>query len=582
MESSITDIARLLQERELDFSRNLIEFFQRENFIEGVDALKQAIHFLQQPFLIVIVGEYNSGKSALINSLLGSPLVEMGATPTTDKITVITSDDVTHQLKRYENDEDIAIVKSSHERLDNLAIVDTPGTNSLIDRHQQLTEQFIPRADLILFVSSMQQPLTASEKHFLSLIHEQWQRKIIFLLNKKDLLEEADFEKVVDYSRQHLRDYFRRDIPIYTISAKQALAGRTQQNRELLEASMVPRLEEEIFDRLGNKERWNLKLKTPLITIEKYLTDRCDVYGKTIISLDEEIKGIQKIEEQSKARTSRIKELLEAYIPSIETPFYRFEHNCNQFIDREINLTNVIKMKITGKALDRLFQEEVFGDSTFREQFDRSIERASSFVLQEIYRFSHDAFSQMTSHISHYTERKRKADSVPDYSRLKLQKEFTQGEKSRYGQFDYRAESLKIQQSISSAINNFLGIEAVSGGVIALFLATALSDVTGILLGTAMAGLGFTILPRRKAKIKEEFAVRIREIASDVKESVRTGLHQEIDSSLSEFLSLMTPYISLCRTESQEYRSLREECLRFHEDFVALADDLERFQENGP
>lgn len=42
-------------------------------------------------------------------------------------------------------------------------IVDTPGTNVILERQQRLTEEFVPRADLLLFVISADRPLTESE-----------------------------------------------------------------------------------------------------------------------------------------------------------------------------------------------------------------------------------------------------------------------------------------------------------------------------------------------------------------------------------------------------------------------------------
>jgi hypothetical protein len=45
-------------------------------------------------------------------------------------------------------------------------LVDTPGTNVILQRQQRLTEEFVPRADLVLFVLSADRPLTESEVSF--------------------------------------------------------------------------------------------------------------------------------------------------------------------------------------------------------------------------------------------------------------------------------------------------------------------------------------------------------------------------------------------------------------------------------
>ena len=62
-------------------------------------------------------------------------------------------------------------------------VVDTPGTNVILDRQQRLTEEYVPRADLVLFVMSADRPFTESEVNFLKYI-KQWGKKVIFLVNK--------------------------------------------------------------------------------------------------------------------------------------------------------------------------------------------------------------------------------------------------------------------------------------------------------------------------------------------------------------------------------------------------------------
>ena len=56
---------------------------------EDVDLVRRALSDLEELFLLVIVGEFNSGKSAFVNALLGAEISEEGVTPTTDRITVL-------------------------------------------------------------------------------------------------------------------------------------------------------------------------------------------------------------------------------------------------------------------------------------------------------------------------------------------------------------------------------------------------------------------------------------------------------------------------------------------------------------
>lgn len=91
--------------------------------------------------------------------------------------------------------------------LQELSIVDTPGTNVILERQQRLTEEFIPRADLVLFVLSTDRPFTDSEVKFLQYIRK-WDKRVLFLLNKTDLLEtEEELAEVVKFVSKSANSY---------------------------------------------------------------------------------------------------------------------------------------------------------------------------------------------------------------------------------------------------------------------------------------------------------------------------------------------------------------------------------------
>src|SRR5687768_7850585 len=104
---------------------------------------------LDDLFTIVIVGEFNAGKSSLINALFGAKLRVEGPIPVDDRISILRYGETpaTKQLSDFVSEQTYPV-----EFLRNITLVDTPGTNSIIQRHQEVTEDFVPRADLVLFV----------------------------------------------------------------------------------------------------------------------------------------------------------------------------------------------------------------------------------------------------------------------------------------------------------------------------------------------------------------------------------------------------------------------------------------------
>src|SRR5687767_7445323 len=159
---------------------------------------------LDELFTIVIVGEFNAGKSSLINALFGARLRVEGPIPVDDRISVLRYGETASQraLSDYVIEQFYPV-----EFLRNITLVDTPGTNSIVQRHQEITEDYIPRADLVLFVTSIDRPLSESERRFLEYIRE-WGKKVVFVLNKIDTKTDEEIAQVVDYLKTNVRAIF--------------------------------------------------------------------------------------------------------------------------------------------------------------------------------------------------------------------------------------------------------------------------------------------------------------------------------------------------------------------------------------
>lgn len=128
---------------------------------EDQTVLSRSIQQLDELFLLVIVGEFNAGKSAFINALLGQNVLKEGVTPTTSQINVLKHGEVS---RRQVQEAHLHILTEPVDILRHINIVDTPGTNAIIQEHQTITEEFVPRADLVLFITSADRPFTESER----------------------------------------------------------------------------------------------------------------------------------------------------------------------------------------------------------------------------------------------------------------------------------------------------------------------------------------------------------------------------------------------------------------------------------
>src|ERR687893_2527756 len=228
----LADRERALLERPLEF----LGGFSAPT--EDASLVRRKLGDLEELFLLVVVGEFNSGKSAFINALLGAGISEEGVTPTTSRITVLR-----HSPEPVQRERGDGILEKGYPNalLHEIAIVDTPGTDAIIRHHEELSRGFVPRSDLVLFVTSAERPLTESERGYLEMIRD-WGKKILLIINKADLLaEEGNRDQVRSFVEGGIRSALGLTPPIFFVSAllarKAKAAASTIERDALLKAS---------------------------------------------------------------------------------------------------------------------------------------------------------------------------------------------------------------------------------------------------------------------------------------------------------------------------------------------------------
>ncbi len=177
------------------------------------------------PFMFVVVGEVKAGKSSFVNALLGTgqEICKVAPQPMTDTIQQIvfgesaTTTVINPYLKR---------ITVPAEILREIAIVDTPGTNTIVEHHQEVTERFIPAADLIVFVFEAKNPYRESSWKFFDFIHGDWQRKVVFVLQQKDLMPADDLAVNMAGVTMQAQKKGINEPHVFAVSAKDELAER--------------------------------------------------------------------------------------------------------------------------------------------------------------------------------------------------------------------------------------------------------------------------------------------------------------------------------------------------------------------
>jgi len=200
-------------------------------------------------FNLVVLGEFNHGKSTFVNALLGADVLPTGITPTTAAINHVVWAQKPRARAVLEDGTEVAIpikqlaewvtveggkaastrfVEVGHPAkiLENkVTLVDTPGVNDLNEQRAEVTYGYVPRADAVIFLLDAGQALKESERAFLaSRVLERSRDRMLFVIGKVDLLSEAELADVQAYVREHLARLVV-DPPIFAVSARKALAG---------------------------------------------------------------------------------------------------------------------------------------------------------------------------------------------------------------------------------------------------------------------------------------------------------------------------------------------------------------------
>ncbi|MDX1913027.1 MAG: dynamin family protein [Saprospiraceae bacterium] len=212
-----------------DLVKDLQQLSQEIGHKELATMVGELRNRMTEPFMFVIVGEVKAGKSSFVNALLESrrEICAVAPQPMTDTI---------QQILYGEKEEVVNVnpylkkIFLPVEILRDIAVVDTPGTNSIVERHQEITENFIPASDLVIFVFEAKNPYRQSAWDFFDFIHRDWHKKIIFILQQKDLMSAEDLA----VNERGLHDFAVKkgltEPVIYATSAKAELEGRYDQS----------------------------------------------------------------------------------------------------------------------------------------------------------------------------------------------------------------------------------------------------------------------------------------------------------------------------------------------------------------
>ena len=512
----------------------------------GRDALVDSIRQLDELFLLVIAGEFNSGKSAFINALLGQSLQLEGVTPTTDQIYLLRYGETT---QRRPGEDGVWVQTAPVELLSKITVVDTPGTNAIMREHEALTAEFIPRSDLVLFVTSADRPFTESERGFLEQIRN-WGKKIVLVINKIDILKPAEVDQVVAFVTSAAQTLIGDVAAVFPVSARLAQAAKRGQPEQWGPSRFEP-LERYIRETLDDEGRFRLKLLNPLGVGGRLVREQLTQVNADLGTLSGDTQLLDDIRGQMVYYDDDMKRNFQARIGEIDNLLLSMEKRGNDFLDDRLRLGRIPDL-LRSKQLEQHFQDEVVAD-TPRQIEDRVNELVDWMVQQDL--------RQWTAVADHLGKRRdanlsRVVGDAPRegtlaWDRQRLIDSIGRATRQAVESYDQTREAADLAASARQAVVNagLAGVGASIGVIIAVVAHAAFLDFTGVIAGVAAAALGLLILPARKRKSKAEFTAKLEELRTRLVGNLEQQFEREMRRGAQRIEDTIAPFDRFVRAE---------------------------------
>lgn len=536
-------------------------------------------------FLVVVIGEFNAGKSSFVNALLGDDLLPTGITPTTEAIELIRYGEETDRKPRM-RDDGIREWVHPNTGAPGVAIVDTPGTGSVFLKHETTAKSFLHRSDLVMFVISAKRAMTEAERLYLELA-KNYGKKIILVINQIDLLEpneQADVRRFVERQMENLLGI--RPL-LFMVSAKEARIGRLEGDLsgdpggiEALKAHLRG-----VFAQVPPaKQKLLSQLDMALAVIERQerrVKDKAAAVGAdTARAKDVQ----QELEQQSAGMNAQ----LMAARAEIDKVLEGMRVRALEFINTNLSI-RMIGRGVSREALQAQFQDVVIGRSL------RDIDEATNTYINALIDNSRLYWRGVIDRLNQLRDTLDQELTGLDSGIYAEQREALQ-EAIRIADAELKTYSSgkiigEIQAIFQTNMNAFTTSAAATlGGLILVLLALApagpvigagalatatLAFVVGLPMAIIGGALGVRYYQRVASDTKRDMNARIDQLQRAYHEALNEITQRERTRLAQYGRQVLTPIFSRLEALSQRYTSQQNDIRRFREQIEQLRRGIE-------
>ena len=519
---------------------------------------------INEPFLFVVVGEVKAGKSSFVNALLQSDICKTAADPCTDVIQQIVYSD-----ERFEQpvNQYLRKIGLPNEILKTLSVVDTPGTNTIVDNHQEITQEFIPNSDLIFFVFFAKNPYTRSAWELLDYVNSEWRKKVVFVLQQADLTKPAELAKNKEKLAEMAISKGIKSPMVFATSVELEVNGDQQESG----FNEVRNYIQQTLQDGGTK-----KLK---------LAGVAQTSGQIITLLSQDLSAIQQQLSKDREVVKKIKAKL---LQNKRQSGFELESLINRLLSKYDTITAKVKSEFRDrlsiatlvKGSFSVFFRTSKSAPTWMDELKQSCENELKGSLGEI---SQDGIQHFVGGIRELLQ-----SLIDDLHDIKVNQINTQA--ITVNTIESRQEIVAdVQQKVSTLLDDktFLySIESVNasvaprlvGGGAATVAGTAIVALTEFIIldiiGTAFAGVGILFaggtLILKKRKIIKQFEDKLDQEKARFKSEITDKLNSKLDIIYEEIERNFVNIYDYVATEEQKVTPLIEQFEVLEADFQNL------------
>ena len=522
---------------------------------EQLDTLHALLRDVSEPLLFVVVGEVKSGKSSLLNALFGNEFAKVDVLPATDRVYIF----------HYGQEEKSAEVSSKlTERylpipfLRDFNVVDTPGTNTMVKEHQMVAEDFMPRADIVLFVFSVANPWTQSNWEFLDFLQKTWLKNVIFVLQQIDLREPTE----IDVIHRHLQDTAMRRLgfvpPIFAVSARKALLARTSglDKEKLWEESAFAPLEEQINFIVTESSTRMLKLRSTFQAARVVLDDLNREIRTFLDKIVADSAVLDRLDELLQTRREQMLRQVVTLVREVECAYDETTRERAQLLRHRLTWWRSLNLIWRRNAGQEDLHRKI--ETQLRQLMQPQMEKATRTLEADL----RGLWPQMQDLLENQLSvdlQKESRQSVPDFAAQR--RELSDSIQSAF--IDILASrGLKEQLARSfsrTAISlRVLAVVIVTAGILASLATKPNLTRVSLIVGGVAALFAIVLAFNHRRRVLRDYEGQLNPKRSELAQTLEKQFAKAIDSFCAEMAKKFRTLSELCETRQRRYQPWSE------------------------